>query len=482
MPITKVNWHGWRNWTSNVGHLLQPPFLHPFGVLTKDQYDDLKDYLHQRMTTTEAAVENLNSIIPKVVSVTKWRGKIVVSEDFWNALRDRMQNDESILTLDGKARISDKHWKAVEQRLKDSNLLGKPMSLEEVERIIDQTAPSSWEQWLQKNKQKVASLIGTKGGTSKGDSGETVISREEFIKHVSVELAKSRKEIDGEMASLRKHLNTMVTEVRDTLSKFDTLPRSQITRLVERLVSKEIGDRQLRGGSKAQIDAALRRRINYFSLGNNAQIDVTLTSPTWEPVMPRLGSKEFLKSRPPQFLPHAFHALTPWSEPGQCWCAATGGKTKAPPTLSVNLVGLVRPQYFVLEHMDPSATTDPLAMPKHIEIWARFDEPSVHAQHHRRMMDDYPAAAADDTNQYLFNARFVKLDEFAYEHRHLDQGVFVHKLRDVPGDLDVATSGVVIRAVTNYGAEDHTCFYRVRMYGEPAEKVEEEGEKRKGWW
>jgi hypothetical protein len=38
---------------------------------------------------------------------------------------------------------------------------------------------------------------------------------------------------------------------------------------------------------------------------------------------------------------------------------------------------------------------------------------------------------------------------------------------------------VVIRAVTNYGAKDHTCFYRVRLYGEMLEGMEKEKESRK---
>ena len=31
--------------------------------------------------------------------------------------------------------------------------------------------------------------------------------------------------------------------------------------------------------------------------------------------------------------------------------------------------------------------------------------------------------------------------------------------------LRAETDSVVVRAVTNYGAEKHTCFYRLRLFG-----------------
>jgi hypothetical protein len=58
--------------------------------------------------------------------------------------------------------------------------------------------------------------------------------------------------------------------------------------------------------------------------------------------------------------------------------------------------------------------------------------------------------------------------------------MFVHALsRDLVDRLKAATDLVVVRAVTNYGAKDHTCFYRVRLYGEMLEGMEKEKESRK---
>ena len=81
----------------------------------------------------------------------------------------------------------------------------------------------------------------------------------------------------------------------------------------------------------------------------------------------------------PQFQPERIHALTPWIDAGHCWCAgirSANGTTTIPADVAVRLAQFIVPQYVVLEHIDPSATTDPLAMPKDIEVWAGFDEHS----------------------------------------------------------------------------------------------------------
>jgi hypothetical protein len=506
-PVLAFRWHGWNDWANNAGQFFPSPLLHPLGVLTNDQYDDLKDYLQRRTTTTEAVVDNLKSVLPKVVSVTKdKKGKIIVADEFWAALKDKIQHDSRILSLDEKSRVSDKHWKAIEQRLKDAGLLGKPLSTDDVERIVDKAAPASWEKWLQKNKQKVADTIGQGKGSPKGPSrgsDETTVSQDEFMRELNDRLAKSKKEVDTEMGGLRKQLDGVLREVKK-LAAEGGMTKADTTSLINKVIDKEITRRLARigGGSKpgtvASVDAAFRNHVNFFSPGNNAVVDITKSSPTYKFTVPPVGTKEYLKAMraQPQFMQDKSQALQRWTDPGHCWCAGTkSGNNKndnrtIPAILAVRLPRFVVPQHILLEHIDPAATTDPLAMPRDVEVWAMFDEHArrervldwMAAQFPRDMGGGRGGGAAsggdkerDAANGKLIDEGWAKIGQFTYEHRPQDEGVYVHQLsRDLVDRLGAATDFVMVRAVTNYGAKDHTCFYRLRMYGEAVEDLEAE--------
>jgi hypothetical protein len=478
----RLNWYGWEDWTSNVGQFFPSPLLHPLGVLTNNQYDDLKDFIQRRMTTTDAAVENLKMLLPRVVVVRKDKsGKIMVAEEFWNALQDRINHDEKILKLDGKSRISEKHWKALQERLKNAGLLDKPLSTDDVEKIVERSAPASWERWLQKNHKKVAEILGQTQDKAqpskpspKGTGTEAVVSREEFIKELTSHLAKHKKEIDSEMAGIRKDILGLIQDVKfiastsaKGLSKNEI---SEIAELVKQIVSKQIGDKQLIVGYKGgvrQIDAALRRRINHFSPGNNALPELSSSSPTWEIPKLTIGSKKWLKTmgKLPRFHQDINHALTGWTDPGHCWCAGLGknGTYGNSAVVVVQLANAVIPQYVVLEHIDPLATTDPLAMPKDVEVWALFDGYERRERVLNWMSVNYPN---DMRHKLVVERGFAKIGAFTYKHVPKDEGVFVHRLSDQLLHIMAATDMVLIRAVTNYGEKDHTCFYRIRMYGD----------------
>ena len=324
-------WYGWQDWNNNVGQFFPSPLLHPLGVLTNDQYDDLKEYLQRRTTTIETVVDSLKSTMPKVVSVRKDRkGKILVADEFWDALRDRILNDSSILSLDGKSRVSEKHWKAIEQRLKTAGLLDKRLTRGDVEQILDTSGPASWEKWLRKNKQKVADILGQGKAPASRGSDETLISREDFIRELNDRLAKSKKEIASEVDSLQGELRGLVADVKKIASA-GGMTKADTTALVSQVVDREITRRLARIGTKhgaAGIDATFRNRVNHFSPGNAAHADVSLSSPTYQLERARVGSKEWLKKTKahPQFLPDKSQALTPWTDPGHCWCAGTLGE------------------------------------------------------------------------------------------------------------------------------------------------------------
>ena len=61
---------------------------------------------------------------------------------------------------------------------------------------------------------------------------------------------------------------------------------------------------------------------------------------------------------------------------------------------------------------------------------------------------------------------FTQIGEFQYEKDLSKDRMQVYKVSSELGKLRAFTSSIVIKAVSNYGAPDHTCFYRVKMYGE----------------
>ncbi|KAJ4294913.1 hypothetical protein N0V88_005152 [Collariella sp. IMI 366227] len=500
-----LEWYGWKDWTNNIGQFFPSPVLNTRGVLTDDQYNDLKDYLQTRMTTTEAALDNIKKILPKVVSVQKEKnGRVIIGEEFWQALKDRIHHEQTMLTLDGKSQISDKNWKAIHQRLRDANLAGPHITADNVERIIHAEGPKSWERWARKNEQKVTEILGLNklkdaSKLKPSPSGESVISRQDFLRELNDHLAKHKKQIDTEMDSLRKELHGLVRDFRATAPPVASpsgggLSKPEITALVKEVVTKEITRRQLSavtggfkwGTSRSSLDASLRRVVNHFNPGNGAVVDITATSPTFKTAVYEVGTKEWKKQqREAKFLEEKIQALNPWTDPGHCWCASILSINKnvpKPADVVVRIAHNVIPQYLVLEHIDPSSTNDPLSMPKDIEIWAVFPEKAVRERMWDWMAAQWPEDVKKPGNKKLLEKeKMVKIGEFTYQQRPADEGVYIHKLSDeLAGRLKAATDQVLVRALTNYGAKDHTCFYRLRMYGEVVEDAEV-GLQSKGW-
>ncbi|KAK4213952.1 hypothetical protein QBC37DRAFT_284956 [Rhypophila decipiens] len=479
-PITSLRWYGWNKWKANAGQFFPSPLLHPLGVLTDKQYDNLKEYIHNESSSTEEAVKSLQSILPRMVHVKKDRrtNKLIIDDEFWRALKDQMHSDDSILTLDGKSDISDRQWRAIQKRLKNSG---------DIEDTAERTLTKSWEKWLRSNERKVADMIGKHlpqgkpGKHGGGDIQDIAITKEEFTRRLQPILDEN-KLTSAKIKELEKLVNKSLEKSRST-GDMSTINESRI----KEIVNKAIKSAKLEAAASSEIsrfDAELQKQLNHFGIGNGAMVDETFSSPTWEVVKPPLGSREWLKTLPstPRFLVERSAALSAWDEAGHCWCAGTqiNATHSRPADLFVHLSNFVIPQHVVLEHINPAATLDPGAMPKDIEIWAQFDE------YHRKekvrdfMEVTFPDAYRAKRNRDLVGRGFLQIGRFRYEHRASDRGVKVERLsRELVG-LKAATDHVLVRAASNHGAGDHTCFYRIRLYGEVVALEAGERESR-GW-
>ncbi|KAH7159762.1 spindle pole body-associated protein sad1 [Dactylonectria estremocensis] len=465
--------------------------------------------LKQATKIHHASLEKLKTVIPKVVHMELKSGKPVPTEEFWHALRNLIHEDGGFLTMEKRNGAyeftSEQQWQAIVGRLnKDPTFASKlNASVLGLENRLDSKMAGVWDAWVKNNEEKITQLIGPaldkikSAGSGRefderlsrivkeqlqGDEvQEVVVTRKEFIRHLQNEFAAHRTEIRGEINVLQPQLQDLRERIRvATENKPDGVTKAEVATLVKSLVLKTIADMNLGAMAKGKIhfhwDAELKNQVNYFGVGSGATIDAKITASTFDPLEKGMISEESYKkgirgAHP--FPPIA--ALNPWQDEGDCWCAARDLNHRGNPhgaALSVQLAHHIVPRHVVVEHILPGATTDPDARPRQIEIYAHIADGTVRnrvrdfaATHFPDNVDDWDLQAAN------YGTAFVKIGQFVYEGAELHGGVYVHRLHSDLVDLDAETDQVVVRAVSNYGAKTHTCFYRVRLFGERRPKV-----------
>ena len=456
-----------------------------------------------------ASLKKLENVVPSIVHMETRDGRPLVSQDFWHALRDLINADGGFLTFDKVGAeyevSSEKQWKAIASRLvRDPTFTSKlDLSLGEVEDRMGNKMTTFWDTWVKDNDEKITHMLGSavdqvkSAGSQKEFEGRLekivkeqlsqmerqqgqVVTRDEFLRHLRNEFAAHRSEIRAELSELQPQLEQLIQHSLELATK-DASPgvsQSDITSLVNGLIRKALADANLEAMARGKIhshwDLELRNQVNYFAVGSGAVIDAKHSSAVYDPrgqgVVPADDYKHGLRDARPY--PH-IAALEAWQDEGDCWCAARSLNPRGNPhgaTLAVQLSHLIIPQHLVVEHILPGATTQPGTRPKLVEVYADIADPAT-----RERVRDFSAVYfPEDRNDWNFTpadfpASFVKISQFVYEGAELHDGVHVHRLNSELMGLRAETDHIIIRAVSNYGAKDQTCFYRVRMYGYNAE-------------
>lgn len=475
--------------------------------LRSDQYAEFQDLISQILRDLrlmkgagklhESSIEKLNSIVPKMVHMTLKDGKPVVTQEFWHAIRDLIEKDGSVPVLKKRGGIyepsTEKQWKDIAAWLARRPELASKIN--EANDGLAKKLPHMWEAWANDNQRKVEQTLRPildkmkiTGSLSDKDidkrldqmikkhvgsnkSGSTIVTREYFLQYLKNEFAAHRTEMKAEINELQPRLEQLIRDSLDLAKRDDSssLTRVEVTKLVDRLVRKAIADANLeamaRGRIRAHWDTDLKNQVNYFGVGAGAIVDPTQTSTTFKPDAKYLNDKGLKGAQPAA----PIEALLPWHDDGDCWCAAREVNKRGNPhgaKLSIIMGHSIIPQHIVVEHILPGATTNPGARPRQIEVYVKIEDSAVR----ERLLDFAAAHFPDDQSDWDYAPadlppQFVKITQFVYEGAELHDGVHVHRLSSELMALHAETDQVIVRAVSNYGAPNHTCFYRIRLFG-----------------
>ncbi|UKZ94901.1 uncharacterized protein TrAFT101_009756 [Trichoderma asperellum] len=475
--------------------------------LRGDQYVEFEDLINQILRDLrlmkgagklhESSIEKLNTVVPKVVHMTLKDGKPVISQEFWHAMRDLIEKDGSFPMLDKKGNnyepSTEKQWKDIA-----AWVAGRPeisSKINEANDAIAKKLPHMWEAWAGDNQRRVEQTLRPildkmkiTGSLSDKDldkrldqiikkhvesnkSDSTVVTREYFLQYLKNEFAAHWSEMKAEINELQPRLEQLIRDSLELAKKDDSssLTRAEVTKLVDRSIRKAIADLNLEAMAKGQIrahwDTDLKNQVNYFGVGAGAIVDPKHTSTTFKPDAKYLNDKGLKGAHP--YAP--IEALLPWHDDGDCWCAAREVNKRGNPhgaKLSVIMGHSIIPQHIVIEHILPGATTNPGARPRQIEVYIKVEDRAVR----ERLLDFAAARYPEDQFDWNYTpadlpSQFVKVSQFVYEGAELHDGVHVHRLSSELVALNAETDQVIVRAVSNYGAPNHTCFYRIRLFG-----------------
>ncbi|KAH0428418.1 hypothetical protein CcaCcLH18_09087 [Colletotrichum camelliae] len=515
-----IRWYGLSDVSHNLGQFVPLWMAAPSTIFSdRDTREHLQqqrehDYAIKDLTLAsdlhKRSIDKLEQIVPKVVHMRlDDDGRPVVGQAFWHALRDLMKADKEVLTLGtgkgGYYFISDEHWRAIKDKLtkdKDYQKAINPpapgVSASDVDNIFQNNLSKSWEGWLRSNNEKVAKILEPAFGTSipdkiekdldqkiekyvqdlYKDKGNTdvVVTRDFFIQHLRNEFATHRTEVRAEAGEIQKKLEEYVDQSVDlAMAKAPPsgVSRTEMIHIVDDMIRQAIANAGLEALAKGTIGAnwhqELSRQVNYLTIGSGSIIDVKRTSPNYKPeIVGKIGSPAWLKStrRSPMIFQPA-KTQTRWDDDGDCWCGQ--------PTVSKNgkFLGVfisyllsheIVPRHVVVEHILPGATLNPDARPQDIEIWAYISELNMRQRVEDFSASHFPEPDTASRKKWLTDG-WVKIGQFTYESNDTINGIYVHQLSPELVKLGASTDQITVRALNNYGA-DHTCFYRVRLFGE----------------
>ncbi|KAI8630655.1 hypothetical protein F5Y19DRAFT_52686 [Xylariaceae sp. FL1651] len=430
--------------------------------------------------------KELEGNMPNAIWVQKdKKGQLKIPEDFWHALKELIKKDDIILVLENAKNqppeISSDHWEAVKSRIEGSSLGtgkrsdGEHALTQNIEKLVKNTMSESWETWLNQNEYALRKAV----------TG-VALTKDDFMGLFKEEISSYQNEIRNKFSEFHGRIDDItqqMSKLQQGLASAGGMTKHEIKVLVDSLVSKAISnvkfDAVAQGRMSGHNKDLLFNQVNFFGIGAGATIDPTYSSRAWQVPNNFFKTKKWLensyKAQP------RMAALSPWNQEGECFCAGPDLKGYGHGTnnISVIISRDIIPQHLVVEHILPGSTLDPGAMPKEIEFWAYIEELNLRNEVQTFSQTHFP----NTPKEVILNEGWIKIGHFTYENNNHGDGIQVFKMSDQLATMNAATNQVVVRAINNYGA-DHTCFYRLRLFGEVVERPDDPPDlhQKSGWF
>ena len=384
-------------------------------------------YLKNTSALHETTMDELKNLLPESIVVPMKNGALDFPETFWQALKERAEQGLGIRadapSWGSFLAINEMHLRKFTENVFDASIRDKEVvTFQEFKRQLDE----NYERLSSEGKQKAELLEAQFSGM----------------------MAKMLR--DSQDKSIAKYFNSWPNLQVDLMAGLNLLHNTR--------------------------DALFS--VNFASGNLGAVVNPYLTSPTYHKSQSIL-SWVYRKFRVQRISNPAATVLEPWLEAGDCWCAApppasrTVTDTIPTPRAQIGFMTGRKfyPKYWTVEHIPKSGTLDIEAAPRDLELWVRIRDKAQYNDAKEASLKIFaPEQHESRTRGKAMDNTYVLISRFHYDINHSNY-VQGHAIENNLSEMGIAVQDVVVRAVTNHGA-DYTCLYRVRITGDVYEVSE----------
>jgi hypothetical protein len=398
--------------------------------------------MRKHVVLNKEALEELKSILPEEMYLSKRNGETELPPNFWKALTQRVPKGFSPFK-DKSETISRSEW--------DDFIAQNEATVKAWQADLSEGL------WAQNLKEALK-------------DGGVLISKADVIEMINKRWEESqvliKKQVKTELGNMEKLFDPRRQNIQGGITT------QQAIALSKDVFNEMYKNLQLKAFAQAQDSEKVAyyhlQRPNHFSFGLGAVVNPSVTSPTYTFAKERAWWPKRLilwgvgygipTPNPPA------EALRKWDEAGDCWCSPAKG-AGAGVQLGVLMANDLFPKEVVIEHIPKSATLDSASTPHEMELLAHIGSFKAQGTVGKLSEKIFP-----DVYEPELGKEWILIGTWRYEIEHANHVQHFYPQVDLQS-LGVSTRQLIVRAKSNQGDSDHTCLYRVRVHGEVAEKT-----------